>query len=103
MNGDQPHIVVSYTTDQEGQDIRDEDVVRSINHRWCYHGGDETSTDQEGQDIRDEDMVRPINHRWCYHGGDETSTWKLKSWARCPTYGSCQYCLKERTCWSILQ
>jgi hypothetical protein len=65
MNEDRPHIIVSYTTDQEGQDIRDEDVVR------------------------------PMHHCWCYRDGNEARTWKLKSWARCPTYGSCQYCLKS--------
>jgi hypothetical protein len=65
MNEDPSHIVVSYTTDQEGQDIKDEDGVRSMNHRWCYQGG------------------------------DETSTWKLKSRAICPTYGSCEDCMKS--------
>jgi hypothetical protein len=65
MNEDCPYIIVSYTTDKEGQDIQDED------------------------------MVQPINHRWCYQGGNETTTWKLKSWAICPTYGSCQHCLKS--------
>ena len=53
------------------------------------------STIQEGQDIRDKDVVRPLNHRWCYQGQDETHTWSLKSRARCPTYGSCSYCLKS--------
>jgi len=51
--------------------------------------------DQEGKNIRDEDVVRPSNHRWCYQGGKETATWKSKSVGRCPTYGSCMYCLKS--------
>jgi hypothetical protein len=53
------------------------------------------TTDQEGQDIRDEDVVRPNNHRWCIQGDDEVRTWKRKSTARCPTYGSCTNCLKS--------
>jgi hypothetical protein len=39
MNEDCPRIVVNYTTDQEGQDIQDEDVVQPLNHRWCIQGG----------------------------------------------------------------
>jgi hypothetical protein len=65
MNEDCPYIVVSYTADQEGQDIQDEDIVQ------------------------------PIYHPWCIQGGNETRTWRLKSTAKCPTYhGSCKHCLK---------
>ena len=53
------------------------------------------TSDQEGQEIRHEDVVRPSNHGWCIQGGDETRRWKLKSRNTCPTYGSCQYCFKS--------
>jgi hypothetical protein len=65
MNEVQKHVIVKYTPDQEGQDIEDKDVVR------------------------------PMNHRWCFKGGEETSTWKVNSWARYPTYGSCEFCKKS--------
>ncbi len=48
--------------------------------------------DQRGKDIRDEDVVRPSNHRHTEQGKDETHTWKEKSQSRCPTYGSCNMC-----------
>jgi hypothetical protein len=50
--------------------------------------------DQEDEDIRSEDLVRPSNYRWCFQGSPETRTWKLKTTANCPTYGTCQYCFK---------
>jgi len=56
------------------------------------------SADQEGQDIRDEDVVRPLNHRWTHRykqDRTEIGSWKDKSYARCPTYGSCQNCMKS--------
>lgn len=51
--------------------------------------------DQEGQDIRDVDVIRPSNHRWCDRGGDEIKEWKCRSNVRCPTYGSCEICYKS--------
>ena len=57
------------------------------------------SADQEGQVIRDEDVVRPLNHRWtiCYTNDPDAEilSWQKKSYAGCPTYGSCQKCLKS--------
>ena len=42
--------------------------------------------------IKDEDVVRPPNHM---HTTNATPrSWMNKSTARCPTYGSCQYCMK---------
>ena len=49
---------------------------------------------QEGRDIREEDVVRPLNHRWCMAAA-ETDTWRDRSNARCPTYGSCPRCVKS--------
>ena len=51
--------------------------------------------EQEGQDIREEDVARPKNHCWCYDGNepDENGrTWRDKSRAWRPTYGSCIFC-----------
>jgi hypothetical protein len=53
------------------------------------------TADQQGQDIKDEDVVRPPNHRWCIAGGEEIHNRKLKSAAQCPTYGSCQVCMRN--------
>ena len=55
-------IVVAYTEDQEGKDIRDEDVARAENGLLF--------TEQE------------------------VDRFRLRSNARCPTYGSCEYCYK---------
>jgi hypothetical protein len=52
------------------------------------------TADQQGQDIKDKDVVRPLNHRWCIAGGEETHNWKVKSAARCPTYGSFRVCMR---------
>ena len=46
-------------------------------------------------DICEEDMVRPDNHKWCVQGGEETASWKLKSTAMCPIYGSCELCYRS--------
>jgi hypothetical protein len=35
-------IVVNYTKDQQGQNIRDEDAVRPDNHKWARNGLSET-------------------------------------------------------------
>jgi hypothetical protein len=53
------------------------------------------SPDQQGQDIKDEDVVRPSNYRYCYAGSPESIAWKFKSTARCPTYGSCFVCMRS--------
>jgi hypothetical protein len=50
--------------------------------------------DQQGQNIRDEDVVRPKNHKWARNGSGETHEWKKKSSGRCPTYGTCSLCWK---------
>jgi hypothetical protein len=50
--------------------------------------------DQQGQNIRDEDAVRPDNHKWARNGLRETHEWKKKSSGRCPTYGTCSLCWK---------
>jgi hypothetical protein len=53
------------------------------------------SIDQQGQDIKDKDVVRPSNYRWCYAGGEETKKWTLKSTPGCPTYGSGFVCMRS--------
>ena len=50
--------------------------------------------DQEGKDIRDEDVLRPSNGRYTKQGSPETKTWEQKSTGRCPTYGTCTFCFK---------
>ena len=49
--------------------------------------------DQEGQDIKDEDVVRPENHHYAICGDTEVWTWRSKSVARCPTYSTCMMCM----------
>ena len=51
--------------------------------------------DQDGREIREQDIVRPANHRWCRQGGTQTATWRQVTRGRCPTYGSCCRCLKS--------
>ena len=48
--------------------------------------------DQTGQDIREENVVRPDNRKWSAVGADEVKEWRWKSSARCPTYGTCSCC-----------
>ncbi len=50
--------------------------------------------DQEGKDIRDEDVVRPSNGKYTKQGSPETNSWQQKSTGRCPTYGTCSFCFK---------
>jgi hypothetical protein len=50
--------------------------------------------DQKGKDIRDEDVVRVSNGKWIAQCSTETGTWKEKSTDRCPTYGTCENCFK---------
>jgi len=50
--------------------------------------------DQFGKHIRNEDVVRPHNHLFYLMCSPETQTWKLKSRADCPTYGTCPMCYK---------
>jgi hypothetical protein len=50
--------------------------------------------DQEGKDIRDEDVVRPSNGKYTKQGSLETNSWQQKSSAGCPTYGTCGFCFK---------
>jgi hypothetical protein len=52
------------------------------------------TVDQQGQDIRDKDIVRPDNRKWARNGSGETYEWKKKSSGRCPTYGTCSLCWK---------
>jgi hypothetical protein len=42
--------------------------------------------------IKDEDVVRPPNHMHTTHATPRS--WLKKSTARCPTYGSCNLCMK---------
>ena len=72
-------------------------TMSTINNE-CDEFGDEfvvknyTNEEDYGEYIKEEDVVRPLNSRWCYQSGEETGTWKQKSRARCPTYGTCLYC-----------
>jgi hypothetical protein len=50
--------------------------------------------DQKGKDIRDEDVVRPSNGKWTAQGSHDTEPLKEKSTGRCPTYGTCSFCYK---------
>jgi hypothetical protein len=47
------------------------------------------TVDQQGQNIRDKDIVRPKNRKWARNGSGETHEWKKKSLGWCPTYGTC--------------
>ena len=45
-----------------------------------------------GKPIRNDCVARPRNHKWCRKlVGDENI--RARSSARCPTYGTCEYCL----------
>ena len=48
--------------------------------------------DQEGKDIKDEDVVRAENG--LFYTEEEIGRFRKRSRARCPTYGSCEYCYK---------
>jgi hypothetical protein len=50
--------------------------------------------DQKGKDIRDEDVVRVSNGKWIAQHSTETETWREKSMGWCPTYGTCSFCFK---------
>jgi hypothetical protein len=50
--------------------------------------------DQKGKDIRDEDVVRVSNGKWIAQCSTKTGNWKEKSTDRCPTYGTCDFCFK---------
>jgi hypothetical protein len=50
--------------------------------------------DQKGKDIRDEDVVWASNGKWIAQCSTETGNWKEKSTGRCPTYGTCDFCFK---------
>jgi hypothetical protein len=52
------------------------------------------TVDQQGQNIRDKDIVRPDNRKWARNGSGEIHEWKKKSSGRCPTYGTCPLCWK---------
>jgi hypothetical protein len=52
------------------------------------------STDQKGRDIKDEDIVRPLNHRYSLFGSNETHSWRRLSTAAAPTYGTCVECMR---------
>lgn len=74
--------------------LADDNILHNMNQERMRMVASYT-TDQRGKDVQDEDVVRPVNLRWSKHGGEETQRWKLKSRARCPTYCSCQHCKKS--------
>ena len=49
--------------------------------------------EQEGQYIKDDDVVRPKDQRYAVKCSEEVSTWHKKSRACSPTYGNCTHCL----------
>ena len=51
--------------------------------------------DQQGQDIKPVDVVRPLNHRHATKCDVETRSWHLRSYGRMPTYGNCDKCYKS--------
>ena len=53
------------------------------------------TADQEGQDIRPNDVVRPINRRYTIKCDNEVKAWQYLSRGRMPTYGNCQRCYKS--------
>jgi hypothetical protein len=71
--------------------IKDPSIKDHIYHERIVIG---YTVDQQGQNIRDEDVVRPNNHKWARKGLSETHEWKEKSLGRCPTYGTCSLCWK---------
>jgi hypothetical protein len=52
------------------------------------------TVDQQGQNIRDKDIVRPKNHNWAQNGSGEIHEWEKKSSGTCPTNGTCSLCWK---------
>jgi hypothetical protein len=64
--------------------------IRNPPHRIVVGYDDKYGQGYNGN-IRDEDVVRPPNHKWTKTNND----WKLKTTARCPTYGSCEYCFRS--------
>jgi len=46
-------------------------------------------------EIKAEDVVRPLNHRYAIRDDEEVRTWKKKSHGRMPTYGNCNRCYKS--------
>jgi hypothetical protein len=71
--------------------IKDPSIKDPIYHERIVIG---YTLDQQGQNIRDEDVMRPNNHKWARIGLSETHEWKKKSSGRCPTYGTCSLCWK---------
>ncbi len=59
--------------------------------------------DQEGQDIKDEDLVRPSNHHWCTQGGDETKIMETEEQGKVPVIRKLPTMLQEWTIWQVLQ
>lgn len=55
----------------------------------------EYDVNQKGMDIREKDVVRPSNHRWCFSYSPETEVWGTKNHSRTPTYGNCDRCSKS--------
>jgi len=51
--------------------------------------------DQVGQPIRDEDVVRPLNHMFTPRNGKEIKDWLERTIERIPTYGSCTSCYRS--------
>jgi hypothetical protein len=72
----------------------DNNIVQNMNDKRMRMVVSYTG-DQQGKDIRDEDVVRPKNKCWAEHGGEEAKSWKQQSRAGCPTYGSCQQCMRS--------
>jgi hypothetical protein len=82
--------------EQQEHEIQNKNIINKMTED-CHHIIVNHAADQEGQDIRDEDVAQPLNHRHaCQHAIGEIKKWKLKSNPRCPTHGSCMRCMKIR-------
>jgi hypothetical protein len=80
------------TTNMEpAKPIKDPSIKDPTYHERIVIG---YTVDQQGQNIRDKDMVRPDNHKWAQNDSGETHEWKNKSSGRCPMYGTCSLCWK---------
>jgi hypothetical protein len=76
--------VVDCDVNQKGMDIREKDVVRPSNPRWCFS----CSPEREAWKTK--------NHsRWCFSCSPEREVWKTKNHSRAPTRGDCDGCNKS--------
>jgi hypothetical protein len=74
----EPHLNDSTTTTNMEPEplIKDPSIKDPTYHERIVIG---YTVDQQGQNIRDKDIVRPDNHKWARNGSGETHEWKKKA------------------------